>query len=152
MKKKLILLTAILLIGAGCNNTQVQETKTDNMKPKVQNNPKIQQIEKTNTNTGTYTQYDESLLAMAEEKNVVLFFKASWCPTCRALDKDLKKNMDNIPEDVLILELDYDKEIELRQKYGVTVQHTLIQVNKDGEKIKKWTGSLNLENFLSKLK
>lgn len=102
--------------------------------------------------SGSYEMYSEEKLAMAEKGDVVIFFKASWCPTCRALDADIKANMGNIPESLTILETDYDKSTDLRKKYGVTTQHTLVQVDKDGNLINKWTGSPDLKALVSSVK
>lgn len=100
---------------------------------------------------GSYEIYSAEKIAMAATGNVVLFFHASWCPSCRGLNSDIEKNVANIPAEVTILKTDYDKETELKKKYGVTTQHTLVQVNKDGELIKKWSGGSKLENLLSQL-
>ncbi len=101
---------------------------------------------------GSYEVYDPSKLAMAEKGKVVLFFKASWCPSCRALDADIKASLGDIPAGVTILEVDYDKSADLKQKYGVTMQHTLVQVDKDGNQINKWSGGATLEDVVKNIK
>jgi thiol-disulfide isomerase/thioredoxin len=101
---------------------------------------------------GSYEMYDASKLAMANTGKVVLFFKASWCPSCRALDADIKASLGDIPAGVTILEVDYDKSGELKQKYGVTMQHTLVQVDATGNLITKWSGGGTLESVVEKLK
>lgn len=101
---------------------------------------------------GTYEAYTPEKLTWAEgEGKVVLFFKASWCPTCRALDADLKSNMSSIPAGVTILEVDYDNSAELKKKYGVTTQHTLVQVAANGELVTKWSGGNTLGTVLTKI-
>lgn len=101
---------------------------------------------------GSYEKYDPSKLALANDGKVVLFFKASWCPTCRALDADIKANLAAIPGGVTILEVDYDNSTELKQKYGVTMQHTLVQVDAQGNLIMKWSGGNTLTALVEKLK
>ena len=101
---------------------------------------------------GSYEAYAPEKLARAETGNVVLFFHASWCPSCRGLNSDIEKNMSAIPEGVSILKTDYDQETELKKKYGVTYQHTLVQVDKDGNMIKKWSGSPTLASLVSQIK
>lgn len=101
---------------------------------------------------GGYEMYSPEKLAMAEKGKVVLFFKASWCPSCRALDADIKASLSDIPAGVTILEVDYDKSAELKQKYGVTMQHTLVQVDKDGNQITKWSGGATLEDIVKNIK
>lgn len=100
---------------------------------------------------GVYEAYSSDKLARAETGDVVLFFNASWCPSCRGLNSDIEANMSAIPEGVSILKVDYDKETELKKKYGVTYQHTLVQVDKDGNLIKKWSGSPKLSNLVSEI-
>jgi thiol-disulfide isomerase/thioredoxin len=101
---------------------------------------------------GSYEVYDASKLAMAKEGKVVLFFKASWCPSCRALDADIKASLADIPAGVTILEVDYDKYGDLKQKYGVTMQHTLVQVDASGNQIMKWSGGSTLEDVVKNIK
>lgn len=101
--------------------------------------------------SGVYETYDAAKLASAEDGDVVLFFRASWCPTCRALDADIRENMSDIPADVTILDVDYDEYSDLKQQYGVTTQHTLVQVDSEGNEIAKWVGSSTLDDVLAKV-
>lgn len=98
---------------------------------------------------GSYEAYSAEKLALAKEGDVVLFFRASWCPTCRALDADIKAG--TIPADVTILDVNYDTETALKQKYGVTTQHTLVQVDAEGNLIQKWQGSATLASVVAKI-
>lgn len=100
---------------------------------------------------GSYEAYAPEKLAYAEEGRVVLFFHASWCPSCRSLSANIDENMMAIPEDVHILKVDYDQETELKKKYGVTTQHTLVQVASDGSMIKKWSGSPTLASLVTEI-
>ena len=101
---------------------------------------------------GSYEVYDPSKLAMAEKGKVVLFFRASWCPSCRTLDADIKANLGEIPAGVTILDVDYDKYGELKQKYAVTMQHNLVQVDAQGNQIVKWSGGATLTSIVEKIK
>lgn len=100
---------------------------------------------------GLYVPYDASKLVMANSGDVVLFFKASWCPSCRTLDSNIKANLDSIPSDLTILELDYDTATALRQQYGVTTQHTLVQVDASGALVKKWNGGSTLASIVAQV-
>ncbi len=101
---------------------------------------------------GTYESYDQSKIANAEKGKVVLFFRAGWCPTCKALDADIMANLDSIPADLTILDVNYDTATELKKKYGVTYQHTLVQVDAKGNLINKWSGSPTLSSLSSQIK
>lgn len=100
---------------------------------------------------GSYEAYAPEKIARAEMGDVVLFFHASWCPSCRGLNADIEKNLEAIPSGVSILKVDYDKETELKKKYAVTYQHTMVQVDKDGNLIKKWSGSPTLSGLVSEI-
>lgn len=105
----------------------------------------------TNTNTTTssagpakYVSYSSTALATAQavpQGDTVLYFHANWCPICQVLDPDITKNISQLPVGVTILKVDYDKETALKKKYGVTYQHTFVQVDPNGEKLKLWSGS-----------
>lgn len=101
---------------------------------------------------GTYTDYSEDLLARANSGDVVIFFHAAWCPTCKALDRDINSKLEDIPSNLTILKVDYDTATELRKKYGVTLQHTLVQVDANGDEITSWVGGNTLGSIESQLK
>jgi len=71
-------------------------------------------------------------VANSDAEHIVLFFAASWCPSCRALDKDILANQGSIPSGVEIYKVDYDTAIALKKQYGVTTQHSLIEIASDG--------------------
>lgn len=122
----------------------------------VLNNPPVEMIQNdtsTMTNAGSYESYDASKIAMASTThNVVLFFRAGWCPTCISLDRDIKAHLKSIPENLTILDVDYDNSTELKKKYGVTYQHTFVQVDARGNLIKKWSGSPTLAELVTEVK
>lgn len=101
---------------------------------------------------GSYISYDSSKIASAAKNgNPVLFFHAGWCPTCRAANEDIVKNISSIPANLTIFKTDYDSSTELKKRYGVTKQHTFVQVDENGNKIKSWTGSSSLSEIVSNL-
>lgn len=101
---------------------------------------------------GVYGVYSPEKIALAQTENVVLFFKANWCPSCRAVDADIKANLSKIPSKLNILEVNYDTATELKQKYGVTYQHTFVQVDVNGNMLKKWSGSSTLSALVAEVK
>ncbi len=103
--------------------------------------------------SGSYEAYSVDKVATASDAHdVVLFFRASWCPSCITVDKDIKANLSKIPANLTILDVNYDNSSELKKKYGVTYQHTFVQVSKDGSLIKKWSGSPTLASLVSEVK
>lgn len=93
------------------------------------------------TKSGQYLAYDsEKVNEAAKNGKAVLFFHASWCPTCKAANEDITQNLSNIPAGLTIFKTDYDTYKDLEKKYGVTYQHTFVQVDENGNEIAKWNG------------
>lgn len=78
---------------------------------------------------GVYREYSDAAVADAEGR-VLLFFHASWCPQCRAIEDDILTQ--GVPAGVTILHVDYDSHQDLRQRYGVTLQTTFVEVDAAG--------------------
>lgn len=88
-----------------------------------------------------YVEYSPATLAKAKESGrTLLFFWAPWCGTCSALDDELKQRSSELPKDLTILRTNYDTQSDLKAKYNIITQHTLVQVDKNGNEIKKWIG------------
>ena len=86
--------------------------------------------------TGSYIDYSDDAIKNTKGTKV-LFFHAPWCPQCRAIDNSIKSG--KIPEGVTIIKTDYDSNQDLRKKYGVTLQTTMVRVDDDGNMVKKYT-------------
>ncbi len=84
---------------------------------------------------GSYTTYTEEEFAKTEGQRI-LYFHATWCPQCRQLDDSLTNA--TVPDGVTIFKVDYDTNQSLRQKYDVTLQTTLVEVDGNEEKIKSY--------------
>lgn len=84
---------------------------------------------------------------MYAKDDVVLFFHASWCPTCKATEENLNADPTGIPAGLTIVKVDYDNSDELKQQYGITTQHTFVQVDAEGNELAKWTGTLTADDI-----
>ena len=75
-----------------------------------------------------YKEYTEQAFnqAIQDNKKIVLFFHANWCPTCRALDEEITSGLSRVPADTTILKVDYDNSGGLTQTYKITYQHTMV--------------------------
>ena len=93
----------------------------------------------------------EAVASATTDETVVLFFHATWCSTCRLLADDITANADSIPDDVQILLVDFDTATDLKQRYGVTLQHTLVQVDSNGDAIEQWHLTRTLDALLDSL-
>ena len=97
----------------------------------------------------TYDQYQAFKDTYADSK-VVLFFNATWCPDCRAINEALTSDPGKIPAGTTVVSVDYDQHADLRQRYGVTMQHTFVQIDSSGEKVRQWT-STSTDGLLKEL-
>ncbi|MDQ3008868.1 MAG: thioredoxin family protein [bacterium] len=104
-----------------------------------------------------YLEYSNAAFDNASSNRRVLFFYASWCPTCRPADANFKENESKIPEDVTLFRVNYNdsetdqEEKDLAKKYAVTYQHTYVQVDGTGKEITKWNGG-QLNELLTNIK
>ncbi|MDC7225478.1 MAG: thioredoxin family protein [Spirochaetales bacterium] len=81
----------------------------------------------------------EQVKMLAEEKPTVLFFNASWCPSCKGAVRDFEANEVELKGYYLVY-VDYDSSADLQKTYGVTYQHTFVQIDSDGNAVTKWNG------------
>ena len=161
-----VLASLILLSGCSLTNEKEDTMKLEGMMPKEDNKTIDAMMKKTEgddammkkeepagdammkddsammkNEVSGYTTYNASSVsdALAAGKKVVLFFHASWCPSCKAADANLLK--ETAPTDTVVFKTDYDSNTDLRKKYGVTSQHTFVSLNADGTLKKKMSGA-----------
>ena len=93
-----------------------------------------------------YVEYSKAALYQAAAGRRVLYFYANWCPVCRPADANFKENASKIPEDVTVLRVNYNdtdtnqEEKDLAKQYGITYQHTFVQIDGQGNLVTKWNG------------
>lgn len=84
---------------------------------------------------GTYKDYSQA--DVNETKGTkLIFFHAPWCPQCRELDESIRTS--DIPDNTTIFKVDYDTNQDLRKKYGVTIQTTIVKIDDNGDKISSY--------------
>jgi|LULW01.1.fsa_nt_gb thiol-disulfide isomerase/thioredoxin len=90
---------------------------------------------------GRLVSYDEWQAdpAAYADSDVVLYFHATWCHNCQATDASLEA--DGVPAGLTLVKIDYDERTDLRQEYGVTVQHTFVKVDDAGVRRDIWSGT-----------
>lgn len=143
------LLVALLVLGA------VFVFRPASPRSEVQPTPTISTP--TSDNSPRYLPYSSSALDQNQDSRRVLFFYATWCPTCRPIDKLLSENQSKLPTDVFVIRVNYndpdtdDSEKELARKYAVTYQHTFVQIDSAGQEVAKWNGG-GLTELLANLK
>jgi thiol-disulfide isomerase/thioredoxin len=86
---------------------------------------------------------------LAAQAPTVLFFRATWCPTCQQAMRELQAGAGRLGE-VAVLVVDYDQAGELKKRYGVTSQHTWVRIDASGRKLAVWNGG-GLEELLRRM-
>ncbi len=84
----------------------------------------------------------------AARGKVVLFFHATWCPICREVEESLTSAP--VPAGLTVVKVDFDDAGELRERYGVTIQHTFVQVDPEGRQLAKWSTGTTADEILGK--
>jgi len=93
------------------------------------------------SNPGQFVDYSPEKVAELGDNRGLLFFNASWCPSCRKAIADIEKNLENIPEDLVIMKIDFDEYGDWgRKNYQVRGQHTYVQIDNEGKLITSWVG------------
>jgi thioredoxin 1 len=96
--------------------------------------------------TSRYTPYTNTMFANTTDARRVLFFYASWCPTCQPADASFSNGVETIPDDVMVFRVNYNDpdtdqdEKNVAKTYGITYQHTYVQIDSEGKTITKWNG------------
>ena len=146
MKKIWIVIAAIaVVVGAAIayvvtrdgdmpyeQNTQQEQTSdTGEQTQQTNNTPDSKKQTAAESNQpGKYTDYSAQTVANTSGRKWI-FFHAPWCPQCRALEADIQQQ--GVPNGLTIFKADYDSSVELKQKYGVTLQTTIVEINDQGE-------------------
>jgi len=154
MSKNILLVILVLALGLGgiylygSNNATVMDpSPTPNTMVKTETTPSSKQ----------YLPYTKEVLESAGSTRRVLFFYASWCPTCIPANADFEKNSSMLPSDVTVIRVNYSdpdtdtEEKALATKYGITYQHTYVQIDSEGNEVTKWNGG-SVKELLAKIK
>lgn len=130
--------------------TTIKDPSTNAAQDSTMKDEKVSSEEK-------YVPYSKEVFNGSTDKRRVLFFYASWCPQCIPSDKNFQANIGQIPENVVLIRVNYNdpetdaEEKALATKYGITYQHTYVQIDASGNEVAKWNGG-QIEELLSHLK
>lgn len=140
--KHLLIVPALLIFLASCTQTPASRNTitmpsddTQMMQSgSMMSGAMMQKNESMMKQGSAYRNYTPDLMnsALRSGQKVTLFFAASWCPSCRALEKTILADIGSIPADTVIIKVNYDDSTELKKKYGVVTQHTTVVLNADG--------------------
>lgn len=105
--------------------TSVSEVKTANG---AESNAEVVE------NAPVFTAFSQEKYSQLLGKSpLAIFFHAGWCPTCVGLASEINANLKTFPQGSVILQADFDKEIELKKTYGVAMQATFVILDKNGK-------------------
>lgn len=154
-----IVVFVVVLAAVGyflyANNKTQSITKTSSTEDSSMNETS-ESMDTDHANDSKYVIYSPMVF---EEKAVgrrVLFFYANWCPTCRPADESFRENQSQIPGDLTVIRINYndtetdEDEKALAQKYGITYQHTFVQIDSAGNQVTKWNGG-QIDELLSNI-
>ena len=145
--KAIFVIPAIIILAIGLAVVYLLFISPDKTAaPSKRTNDRVQTAEKSDEKkapvqplaaavAGTYVPYRDGIIAETKGEKL-LFFHAPWCPQCRALDADIKEK--GVPDNTAVIKVDYDSSQALRQKYGVTIQTTIVRVDDQGNEVKKY--------------
>jgi thiol-disulfide isomerase/thioredoxin len=125
--------------SSNTNQSNVEPTTQQNMTPEEAREAAEQRDQETAQKaeaSNRYIDYTPEAFASSTTANNVISFDADWCYVCDAIEENILAG--EIPEDLTIFKANFDEEIELRKKYGVTSQTTFVQVTPNGDEITKW--------------
>lgn len=113
-------------------------------------------VEKPNWNVFDETAYQNSL---NNNEKIVVDFYAEWCIPCKELDKLTFSNEKVLEEfkNFKLYKVDMTQTLSaenenLRKKFNIVGMPTVLIINSKGEEVKRVTGFVNAEEFLSYLK
>ncbi|RJR14713.1 thioredoxin [Candidatus Microgenomates bacterium] len=163
----LIIVAVVIVLGAGAFFLSQSQKTPDAMIDKtgdqiMENDSLMQDDEMMKEDEGSmmqddgaemhdrYVAYTPQAFAAASNEKRVLYFHADWCPTCRPFNAELSTRTSEIPSGVVVFKTNYDTETALKQKYGITYQHTFVIVDSAGNEVSKWNGG-SVDEFLSRI-
>ena len=156
-KSALLFLTALALAvtTAGCGSMSADSPESNEAAAAAETAPaetapaETGSAETAPAGAGAYIDFAdyEANKAAYDSTDVVLFFNAAWCSTCKVARDNIESDLSAIPSDLTIVLVDFDSAQDLRKKYGVTVQHTFVQVDPAGNELAKWASSLTAEEI-----
>lgn len=130
MSKKIVIIVIAVLLAAGAGAFALLAGQDNEQMAGTEDSQNTEMP----TENDRYVAYSEAGVKNTDGRKL-LFFHAPWCPQCNALEADIESN--GVPEGFTIFKVDYDSATALKQRYSVTIQTTVVEVNKDGRQLKK---------------
>ena len=155
MKNKFLIigLLVLLLINAGCSNIS-RDTKNLNKGDSSMVRAKVLAGSTTPYIEFTQEAYDK---ALKENKTIVLYFYANWCPECKIEQKETITAFNELKLDNVIgFRVNYkdsdtdDNEVNLAKENGISYQHTKVII-KNSKQVLKAPDRWNKERYINEI-
>lgn len=146
-----IALTASACASTPSSNLDTEASTEQVIEPATESDAESESAANTtNSESGAYISFAEYQVSkdLYDTSKVVLFFNATWCTTCKKARENLEADLSAIPANLAIVLVDFDSETDLKRRYGITVQHTFVQIDAAGNELAKWSGSLTAQEIL----
>jgi thioredoxin 1 len=147
VRKKYPLFLALIVVVLGSSYLYFLKSPASETTTPVESVEKSEnRTEEKTTEKSIYTPFSPEVLENSRTRRRVLFFYANWCPTCKPADESFAENVSQIPSDMTVIRVNYNDtetdqaEKELAKKYGVTYQHTFVQIDAQGNEVATWNG------------
>lgn len=89
--------------------------------------------------------------AAEEEKLVLLYFTADWCPPCQKMKKEVLPEeavQKSLKEHYAFVMIDTDKNPERGRKYSIRGIPSMIVLDANGKEVSRFSGFRNKESFI----
>ena len=166
MNRNILIVIGVVVLLLGGGGLFIASQQSSNTEEAKMAQEKVEMAEKESSedevmmkkdNVSRYVEYSKTVLDESADKRRVLYFYATWCPSCKIANEDFTANPNKIPEDVVVIRTNYNdpdtnsQEKDLAKKYGITYQHTFVQIDSNGNEITKWNGG-QTDELLAKIK
>lgn len=158
MKNPILLASLVIILVIGGFTVFNLSQKSSQVAPMVQQDQGVGQKEEEQfKNDSRYLEYSKTAFESSSGSRRVLFFYANWCPICKPADASFRNQESLIPQDVRVIRVNYSDsdtdqdEKDLAKKYGITYQHTFVQIDSLGQEVTTWNGG-QIEQLLTNIK
>jgi thiol-disulfide isomerase/thioredoxin len=129
-----------------------ENTKTNKPSSDSSNSVSSQKSFASLPSAGKYADYKGFDIKVEADKlpnpKVILFFSTPECPTCLALDRDINRELAQIPPTMIILKVDMATNQDVVEKYKVLLPNTFVQIDGDQKELRKWDYSYTFNDLV----